>query len=99
MGGSSEKERRHDGEGAPDQKCESARGIIGTTPTIVNPSERVLCGLAEALLGSRASARGLDIAIAGWRPGHELGEQVLRDVGDLVDGPCERGLVRLGRLL
>src|SRR3954470_20705176 len=55
-------------------------------------------GVAGA--GARTCLLGLDVAVLRWGGGHPVVEQVLGDVGDLVDGPVERLLVgrrRLGR--
>src|SRR4051794_1637183 len=61
--------------------------VIGTE----QPSARV----AGAGAGPRLLR--LDVAVLRWRGGHPVVEQVLGDVGDLVDGPVERLLVRRRR--
>ena len=51
----------------------------------------------EAFRRSRACFHRFGYAIARRRVGHERIEQMLRRVSDIIDGPIESCLVRLGR--
>src|SRR6478609_1768688 len=48
-------------------------------------------------LGAGLGLRRLHLAVLGWRGRDQVVEQVLGDVGDLLDRPVERLLVRLAR--
>ena len=76
----------------PEGQAGSARGGLGGF------DGATLAALREASGGAGPGLGGLDLAVARRRGGHERGEQAARRGGDLLDGPVERGLVRLRRL-
>src|ERR1700712_5378177 len=55
-------------------------------------------GYAEAFLVASPGAGDLDVAVARCGRGDEILQQVLGDVGDLIDGSLERGPVGRGRV-
>src|SRR6476659_8189209 len=63
-------------------------GLVSTRPGSA--------GVARPRLG--APLLGLGLAVLGRFGRHQVVEQVLGDVGDLVDGPVEGLLVRRGRM-
>jgi predicted alpha/beta-hydrolase family hydrolase len=82
------KQTGHDG-------CACRLDRVGDLPARLTAASRL--GRAETVRGALARLRRLDLAITGWRGGHEGVEQFVRSLRHLLHRTAERGLVCLGR--
>src|SRR3954471_16978082 len=81
----------------------SRRWCHGTATSVVSKSRsgsgtRTFTSRGVSGRGASLRLRGLDLAVLRRRVGHEVGQEVLRDVRDLFDGAIEGFLVGGRRL-